>query len=314
MKPLISVVVPIYNEEGSITELHRELREVMDSFGQPYELIFVNDGSTDRTKAMLQALPGSTVLDLARNYGQATALDAGFRAAKSDIIVSLDGDGQNDPHDIPKLLECLTDPDVDVAAGWRTERQDRNGIRILTRLGRLMRGWFIGDRIHDSGCTLRAYRRAAVESIDLSGEMHRYILALLIWKGFTIVEVPVTDRPRTAGESKYGYGKAVRGFIDLIYIWFLYRYSERPLHLFGYMGLVSFAFGIVSFLITLHDKLVLAIHLNRDGWFFLTFFFLMMAVILFSFGLVIDLLMRIYHQTSAREKRYYVRRMYSVEK
>lgn len=312
MKPLISVVVPVYNEAENVAALYAELREVMDRFGQGYELIFVNDGSTDGTQAVLETLTGSVILDLARNYGQSTALDAGFRAAKGEIIVSLDGDGQNDPHDIPKLLEALTDPNVDVAAGWRVARKDATGIRFLTVVGRKLRGWVIGDSIHDSGCTLRAYRRAAVESVDLFGEMHRYLLALFIWKGFRVVEIPVTHRPRLAGQSKYGYGKAVRGLIDLIYIWFLYRYSERPLHLFGYLGFTSFGLGIVSFGITLHDKLALGLHLNRDGWFFLTFFFLIIAIILFSFGLVIDLLMRIYAQTSSREKRYYVRRTYTA--
>lgn len=312
MKPLISVVVPVYNEAENVAALYAELREVMDRFGQGYELIFVNDGSTDGTQAVLETLTGSVILDLARNYGQSTALDAGFRAAKGEIIVSLDGDGQNDPHDIPKLLEALTDPNVDVATGWRTERKDRRGIRLLTVAGRKLRGVVIGDYIHDSGCTLRAYRRAAVESVDLFGEMHRYLLALFIWKGFRVIEIPVAHRPRLAGQSKYGYGKAVRGLIDLIYIWFLYRYSERPLHLFGYFGLTSFMLGIVSMGITLHDKFALGLHLNRDGWFFLTFFFLIIAIILFSFGLVIDLLMRIYAQTSSREKRYYVRRTYTA--
>lgn len=310
MKPLVSIVVPVYNEAGNVSALHAELREVMDRFGQPYEIILVDDGSTDGTAKELRMLTGSTVLSLARNYGQSTALDAGFRAAKGEIIVSLDGDGQNDPHDIPKLLEALTDPDVDVAAGWRTERKDARGIRFLTIAGRRLRGFVIGDRIHDSGCTLRAYRRAAIESIDLFGEMHRYLLALLIWKGFRVVEVPVTHRPRLAGESKYGYGKAVRGLIDLLYIWFLYRYSERPLHLFGYMSLASFAFGIAAAVVTAYDKIALGTHLNRDGWFFLAFFFLVIAVMLFSFGLVIDLLMRIHANTSPRERRYNVRRQY----
>ena len=312
MKPLISVVVPAFNEEGNLAALHTELREVMDRFGESYELIYVNDGSTDGTQAELATLTGSTVLDLARNYGQATALDAGFRAAKGEIIVSIDGDGQNDPRDIPKLLEALTDPNVDVVTGWRVQRKDPHYVRFFTVTGRGLRVWIIGDHIHDSGCTLRAYRRAAIESVDLFGEMHRYLLALFTWKGFRVVEVPVNHRPRRAGISKYGYGKAVRGFIDLIYIWFLYRYSERPLHLFGYLRFTSFVFSVASFIVTVYDRFKLDIHLNRDGWFFLTIFLFLVAVILFSFGLVIDLLMRIYIQTSPREKRYHVRRAYTV--
>jgi glycosyltransferase involved in cell wall biosynthesis len=312
MKPLVSVIVPVYNEEGSVAALHAELRTVMDRFAQPYELIYVNDGSTDSTEKILKTLTGSLVLTLARNYGQSTALDAGFRAAKGEYIVTLDGDGQNDPEDIPKLLEVLTDPDIDVATGWRVTRKDESGIRILTRVGRWMRGMIIGDDLHDTGCTLRAYRRAAIESIDLFGEMHRYLLALLIWKGFRVVEIPVNHRARTAGVSKYGYGKAVRGLIDLLYIWFLYRYSERPLHLFGYLSFASFSFGLISIGLTTYDRFHLGIHVNHDGWFFLAIFFLLMALMLFSFGLVIDLLMRIYINTASRERRYQVRRSFTV--
>lgn len=312
MKPFISVVVPVYNEEGSIENLHTELRTVMDRFGKPYELIYVDDGSTDDTAKVLATLTGSVIVSLARNYGQSTALDAGFRAAQGEIIATLDADCQNDPNDIPKLLEILTDPDVDVATGWRVERKDPRGVRFMTRIGRTLRGKVIGDTIHDSGCTLRVYRREAIENIELFGEMHRYLLALLIWKGFKIVEVPVAHRPRLAGKSKYGYGKAVRGLIDLVYIWFLYRYAERPLHLFGYMGLTSFALGVASFFITVYDKFALGIHVNRDGWFYLTIFFLIIGIMLFSFGLITDLLMRIHTDTSAHKHRYRVRKTYTA--
>jgi glycosyltransferase involved in cell wall biosynthesis len=312
MKPFISVVVPVYNEEESIGNLHAQLRTVMDRFGKPYELIYVDDGSTDSTATVLSTLTGSVIVSLARNYGQSTALDAGFRTAQGDIIATLDADCQNDPNDIPKLLEELTDPDVDVATGWRVERKDPRGVRVMTRVGRMLRGKVIGDTIHDSGCTLRVYRREAIENIELFGEMHRYLIALLVWKGFKVVEVPVTHRPRHAGASKYGYGKAVRGLIDLVYIWFLYRYAERPLHLFGYMGLTSFALGVVSFLITVYDKFALGIHVNRDGWFYLTIFFLIVGIMLFSFGLITDLLMRIHADTSAGKHRYRVRRTYTA--
>jgi glycosyltransferase involved in cell wall biosynthesis len=312
MKPFISVVVPVHNEEGSLENLHAELRAVMDRFGKPYELIYVDDGSTDGTAAVLATLTGSVIVSLARNYGQSTALDAGFRTAQGDIIATLDADCQNDPNDIPKLLEELTDPDVDVATGWRVERKDPRAVRIMTRVGRILRGKVIGDTIHDSGCTLRVYRREAIENVELFGEMHRYLLALLIWKGFKVVEVPVAHRPRLTGTSKYGYGKAVRGLIDLVYIWFLYRYAERPLHLFGYMGLTSFALGVVSLIIKVYDKFALGIHVNRDGWFYLTIFFLIVGIMLFSFGLITDLLMRIHADTSAGKHRYRVRKTYTA--
>jgi glycosyltransferase involved in cell wall biosynthesis len=302
-----SVVVPAYNEEASLSALHAELVEVLTELGGAYEIIYVNDGSTDDTLKVARALPGATVIDLARRYGQATAFDAGFKHSRGGIVISLDGDGQNDPHDIPRLLQELQEKDLDVVAGWRVRRQDRKGIKFITVSARALRKLFIGDDIHDSGCALRVYRRAAIESLDLQGEMHRYILALLRWKGFRIGELPVNDRPRNGGVSKYGYGKAVRGFIDLVYVWFIYKYSQRPLHLFGYMGLASFALSFVSLCFTLYDKLALGQHVNRDSWFFLTFFFLLASIMLFSFGVILDLLMRIYHNSSPYEKRYYIR-------
>jgi glycosyltransferase involved in cell wall biosynthesis len=231
--PAISVVVPVYNEEGSVENLHAELVEVLDTLTKKeqkkeqdhvrgFEIIYVNDGSSDNSLKLLQSLKHATVIDLARRYGQSTALDAGFKLAKGELLISIDGDGQNDPHDIPLLLKELAEKNLDVVAGWRAHRSDRQGIKLMTRIGRGMRSLFINDSIHDSGCMLRVYRREAVHSIDLQGEMHRYLLAMLRWKGFRIGEVKVNDRPRMAGTSKYGYSKAIRGFIDLIYVWFLY--------------------------------------------------------------------------------------------
>jgi len=305
--PEISVVIPIHNEEANIRPLYDELVAVLAAYGRPFELIFVNDGSIDGSLAELKALPRATILDLTRRYGQATALNVGFRHAKGDIIVSIDGDCQNDPADIPKLIDELEGKGLDMVAGWRTKRMDRRGIKFITRTGRSMRAAFLGDRISDSGCALRAYRRHAVESLDLQGEMQRYIPALLLWKGYRVGEVPINDRPRINGVSKYGYSKAIRAFIDLLYLWFLHKYSQRPLHLFGYLSLTSFALFLGSFIITIYDKLELGLNLNRNGWFFLTFFFLIMAIMLFSFGIIIDLLMRIYHNGSQYEKRYYIR-------
>jgi glycosyltransferase involved in cell wall biosynthesis len=310
MNPEISVVVPVFNEEGSVGALHAELIEVLAKEGHSYEIIYVNDGSSDNTLSVLQALSGATIIDLARRYGQATALDAGFKLASGKIIVSIDGDGQNDPHDIPKLLRELEDKKLDVVAGWRVHRSDRQGIKFITRAARSLRKFFIDDHIHDSGCTLRVYRRVAIETLDLQGEMHRYILALLRWQGFRIGELAVNDRARLTGKSKYNYGKAVRGFLDLIYVWFLYKYSQRPFHFFGYLGLASLALSFVSLCFTIYDKLAVGLHVNRNSWFFLTFFFLLMAIMLFSFGVVIDLLLRIYYHSAPKQKRYSVREVF----
>ncbi len=307
MKVEYSVVIPVYNEEGNLTKLHSEIKKVMDSISEGYEVIFVNDFSTDNSLNELKKLKGVKIIDLNRNYGQATALDAGFKMARGDIVISIDGDGQNDPADIPKLLKKLKDEDLDVVAGWRKNRADKGGIRILTRIGRAMRRVLIKDSVHDTGCTLRVYRKIAAKSLDLQGEMHRYILALLRWKGFKIGEVVVNDRKREHGKSKYGYSKAVRGFLDLIYIWFIQKYSQRPLHAFGYVSLISILLGAISGTYSIYQKIFTGLGLNRNGWFFLGIFFLLAGILFFSFGIIIDLLIKIHLNTSQYEKRYYLR-------
>ncbi len=309
IKPIItySVVVPVFNEQGNVEKLNQEIKEVMTLLRKNYEVIYVNDGSTDRTIDELKELEKVKIIDLNKNYGQATALDAGFKSAKGEIVISMDGDLQNDPKDIPKLLKSLKERNLDVIAGWRLHRKDKSGIKILTKTGRFLRRVLIKDRVHDTGCTLRVYKKKAVKSLDISGEMHRYILAILRWKGFKIGEVVVNHRPRTNGKTKYGYDKAIKGFIDLIYIWFLDKYSQRPLHIFGIAGITSFGAGILSGLFSLYRKLFLGLSLNRDGWFFLTFFLIISGIILFSFGIVIDLLMKIHLNNSPYEKRYYIR-------
>lgn len=214
----LSIVVPVHNEEGNIVFLHKEIEDAVLALAKTAEIIYINDGSTDASFAELSSLSDCTIINLNRNYGQAAALDAGFKHATGAIMISLDGDGQNDPKDIGALLEKMRAEELDVVAGWRKSRKDSHGIKILTRIGRFLRKTLISDIVHDTGCTLRAYHSEAVKSLDIGGEMHRYILALLRWKGFTIGEVIVNDRPRLHGKSKYNMTKAVRGFIDLIYI------------------------------------------------------------------------------------------------
>ena len=248
-----------------------------------------------------------TIINLNRNYGQATALDAGFRACTGNYVVSLDGDGQNDPADIPILFAKLKNENLDVVAGWRKDRKDNNGINILTRIGRLCRRILISDVVHDTGCTLRVYTKEATECLDIGGEMHRYILAILKWKGFRIGEVVVNHRPRTIGKSKYNCTKAVRGFIDLVYIWFIQKYSQRPIHLFGYASFTCFMLGIVAGFWAIYEKVFLGLGFNRNGLFFITAFLFLAGIILFSFGIVIDLLINIKFNTSKHEKRYRVR-------
>lgn len=307
LPPRYSVVVPIYNEEGNIQHLHDEIICTMKLLGEPYEVIYINDGSTDKSFRDLRRLEGVIILNLNRNYGQATALDAGFKHSNGHIVISLDGDGQNDPKDAIFLIEKLEKDNLDVVAGWRKDRKDHGNIRVLTRIGRATRKFLISDGVHDTGCTLRVYRRVAVKSLDIGGEMHRYILALLRWKGFRIGEVVVTHRARVHGVSKYGMSKALRGFIDLLYIWFIHKYSQRPMHLFGYLSASAFVLSGIAGAWSLYGKVFMGLSLNRNGWFFLAFFFLLAAIMLFSFGVIIDLLIRMQLTSSPHEKRYYVR-------
>jgi len=303
----LSVVIPVYNEAESIGALYRELTGMLATLPGQKQVIFINDGSTDGTLEVLKSLSGVTIVNLNRNYGQATALDAGFKMATGELVVTLDGDGQNSPADIPRLIEKMKSERLDVVAGWRKDRQDPGSILVLTLIGRWLRQRFISDEVHDSGCTLRVYTKEAAKSLDIGGEMHRYILALLRWKGFKIGELEVTHRARTNGVSKYGTGKAARGFIDLVYIWFIYKYSQRPLHLFGYMSLACFMLGALSFLWTLYNYLALGIHFARDIWVVVSFAFFLAGILFFSFGIVIDLLIRIHLNVSPFEKRYYIR-------
>ncbi len=304
--PKFSVVVPVYNEEGNLERLDEEIKTVMKKLGT-FEIIYINDGSTDNSLNVLKKLKKVRIIDLNRNYGQATALDAGFKSSRGEFVVSLDSDLQNDPRDIPKLLEKLQKENLDVVAGWRKDRKDKRGIRVLTKIGRGMRKTLISDNVHDTGCTLRVYKREAVKNLDLGGEMHRYILAYLRWKGFKIGELVVNHRPRHSGETKYSYNKAVKGFIDLVYVWFIDKYSQRPLHIFGATGLFSFFVGFIIAVWQLVLKFFYRVDLSDSAWFVLGFFLIITGILLFSFGIVIDLLMKIHYNTSPVERRYNVR-------
>ncbi|HLD54997.1 MAG TPA: glycosyltransferase family 2 protein [Candidatus Nanoarchaeia archaeon] len=302
-----SVVIPIYNEEENIIQLNKEIKLVMDNISKNYEIIYINDGSSDNSLNELQKLKNVIIVNLNKNYGQATALDAGFKISQGKIVISMDGDLQNDPKDIPQLLEKLKKDNLDVVCGWRKDRQDKGGIKILTHIGRFLRKILINDEVHDTGCTLRVYKREAIKAIDIQGEMHRYILAILKWKGFRIGEIVVNHRPRIYGKTKYGYSKAIRGFIDLIYIWFIQKYSQRPLHIFGLLGLISFISGFLIELWMFEEKLMNGLDLSANGWFILGFFMMVMGIMFFSFGMIIDLLIKIQLKTSPNEKRYHIR-------
>jgi len=247
--PELSVVVPLYNEEPNVADLHRELTDVLDAWGRPYELIFVDDGSTDGTFERLRALhaadPRLRVLRLRRNFGQTAAFAAGFAHAQGRLIATADGDLQNDPGDLPAMVDLLND-DNDIVCGWRRDRKDP---WLTRRLPSRLANWIIsrttGVHLHDYGCSLKVFRGDVVRSMRLYGEMHRFMPAIASEQGVRITEMVVNHRARRAGQSKYGLSRTVRVVLDLFTVKFLLTYSTRPLQMFGPPGLLLGAIGVV---------------------------------------------------------------------
>ena len=236
LTPRISVVIPVYNEAENLADLHRELTASLASVGQSYEIVVVDDGSTDssfeRLRAIEAADPRVRVLRLRRNFGQTAAFSAGFDHARGEIVVTSDGDLQNDPADIPRLLAKL-DEGYDMVCGWRQQRRDPVSKKIPSWFANRIISAATGVRLHDYGCSLKAMRSEVVKGLRLYGEMHRFIPAVASWMGVTLAEVPVNHRPRTRGRSKYGLGRTVRVLLDLFTVKFLLAYGTRPAHLFG---------------------------------------------------------------------------------
>ncbi len=257
--PHLSILIPVYNEAGNVVELHRELDVVLRGLGQSYEMIFVDDGSTDGTAALLSAIQDSDpdhvrVAFLRRNCGQTAALSAALDLSRGSILIPMDGDRQNDPADIPRLIAKL-DEGFDVVSGWRKRRQDR----LITRkvpswLANRLVARISGVTLNDFGCTMKAYRRRVLEGVRLYGEMHRFIPIFAHWQGAKVAELEVNHRARTAGKTKYGLGRTFNVVLDLILIRFFQRYAQRPIHLFGRIGLWSILLSFLSFAGMLYFK------------------------------------------------------------
>ena len=243
---MISVVIPVHDEERSVALLYDELDSALQPLDRPWEAVFVDDGSTDGTHAALTRLHAGqdnvVVVRFRRNFGKAAALAAGFAQAKGDVIVTIDGDLQDDPAEIPKLLAKL-DEGFDLVSGWKTKRRDPLRRRIPSRLFNSVTGWVSGVRLHDMNCGLKAYRAEVVRGLRLYGELHRFIPVLAHHRGYRIAEVPVNHRPREHGRSRYGLERYMRGFFDLLTVSFIGRYRHRPLHLFGGVGLIFSLLG-----------------------------------------------------------------------
>lgn len=298
-KVYLSVVVPLYNEEGNVAELHQKIVEAVQKIGKPFEIIFVDDGSKDKTVEIAQTLTPLKLVVLRKNFGQTAAFDAGFKSATGEIIITLDGDLQNDPADIPLLLEKI-DVGYDVVSGWRFKRQDPWSKKIPSRIANLLRKILIQDTIHDSGCSLKAYRRECFDGIDLFGEMHRFIPAILEMDGFRVAEVKVSHYPRLHGVTKYNWKRGMKGFVDMMSIWFWRKYSYRPLHLFGGGGVLLFTTGVGILIWMFIEKLVFQASLAERIWPLVGIFFVLIGVQLFISGLLADMVVRNYYQSRNR--------------
>ena len=248
VRPQISVVIPLYNEEGSLTELHDRLTKVLENVGEPYEILFIDDGSRDRSPEVLKGLcesdPRCSQYRFRRNLGKAAALSVAFERARGEIIITMDADLQDEPAEIPRFLEEL-DSGFDMVSGWKKKRHDPVGKTLPSRLFNWATRKMTGLELHDFNCGFKAYRAECVRGMALYGELHRYIPAIVHWKGFRVGEIAVEHHPRIHGVSKYGWERFVRGMFDLITVVFLTRYTRKPLHLFGGIGLILFVIGIV---------------------------------------------------------------------
>lgn len=311
VRPTLSIVIPVFNEEENVPLLAEEIRRALDPQEVAYEVVAVDDGSTDGTWARLESVraqdPRWILVGLRRNFGQTAAMSAGFDHARGDVIVTLDGDLQNDPADIPRLLALTKDHDV--VSGWRKVRQDPF---LSRRLPSMLANWLIsrvtGVRLHDYGCTLKAYRREVVEHLHLYGEMHRFIPAIASWMGISLAEVETRHRPRRFGRSKYGITRTLRVILDLITVKFLLSFATKPIQFFGLLGLLAAGVGIAigGYLTAL--KLAFGAQIGGRPLLFLGILLILVGVQFLVMGLLGEMLVRVYHE-SQRKPIYMVKRV-----
>jgi len=300
--PQLSIVIPFFNEEENVEEMHRRLTDVLIRTGRTYEIIYVDDGSRDRTYERLRAIyekePAVRVIKLRRNFGQTAGLQAGFDHARGEIIISMDGDLQHDPEEIPQFLEKI-DEGFDIVSGWRKERKDNALIRKFPSFvaNRMMKR-LTAVPIHDFGTTFKAYRREVVKTIRLYGELHRFIPALISREGFKITEIPISNVNRLKGKSKYGLSRVKRVFFDLITVKFMVSFIDRPLQIFGSLGVM---FGSVGFLISLvitSGYFFFGWQIKENlGWLLFSVFLMILGVFFIMTGLLAEVISRVYFQT-----------------
>ncbi len=304
-RPKVSIVVPIYNEIESIPHLLQALSSSLTNAQITYEIICVDDGSSDGSDRLLK----SSALDrtdlcavlLRRNYGQTAAISAGFRYAQGEVIITIDGDLQNDPIDIPMLLHTLEEGEYDLVSGWRRDRQDTKLTRVLpSKIANWLIGQVTGVRLHDYGCSLKAYRSDLVSDLNLYGELHRFLPALAFIEGARITERVVTHHPRRFGHSKYGIDRTFRVVMDLLTISFMRKFLTRPMHVFGLFGLIFLTVGIAITGHLAYVRLVIGEDIGQRPLLILAVVLLLAGLNLFSVGILAEIAMRTYHESQDR--------------
>jgi glycosyltransferase involved in cell wall biosynthesis len=314
-QPELSVIIPVYDEEGNVARLHEALHHSLEELGRPYEIIVVDDGSRDETYTRLARLashdPKLRLIRLRRNYGQTAAMAAGFDHARGAVLVPMDGDLQNDPEDIGRLLAKL-DEGYDVVSGWRRERQDSTFRRVPSRIANWLIGRVTGVRLHDYGCTLKAYRAEIVRETRLYGEMHRFLPALAHQAGGRITEIPVRHHPRTSGRSKYGIGRTLKVLLDLLTVKFMSVWSTKPSYVFGGSGAILCVFGSLFVAWTAYQRLVNGVYVYRQPSLIVGVFLFGIGFNLILLGLLAELIVRTYHESQSKPV-YLVRDRQNVE-
>ena len=304
----ISIILPVLNEEENLVDMNTEITGVVENMDVDYEIIYIDDGSTDRSFDILSSLreenPNIKVIQFRRNFGQTAGLAAGFDHASGDVIVTMDSDRQNDPNDIPMLLDKINEG-YDLVSGWRFDRQDAWLSRKLpSKIANGLISKITGVKLHDYGCSLKAFRRDVIENIRLYGEMHRFIPAIASWMGVRIAEVKVNHRARVAGTSKYGISRTFRVILDLITVKFLLQYSARPIHFFGGIGLASGVIGFLIALVMTMQRFFFDIPMGDRPLLLLSVLLMFIGLQFITFGLLGELMTRTYHE--AQDKPVYV--------
>lgn len=294
---MISIVIPVYNEEENVALLHEKIVGVFSNLKEEFEIIFVDDGSTDQTVNKLKTLPKVKIIILSMDFGQTSALDAGIQDAKGEIIITMDGDLQNDPNDIPLLVAKIRDG-YDVVAGWRKDRHDSFGRRTLSKLANWLTTKMTGLYLHDSACAMKAFRREFVQRVRLYGEMHVFLPGLLHGIGAKVSEVPVKHHSRKYGVSKHYFMKAVKDIFDLLTIKFLTGLTGRPLLFFGGVGFFSILLGIIVAVIAIYLKIAGLRNFGQTPLPILTIFFILSGVLFFMIGFLAELILRVYFETN----------------